>query len=128
MTTKNDRAASHALAKTAMSSISPQEYENKTNGNNGAVPSGMGPAIGGMTMFASSVFAGFIPIIPYLFLSGSYALVSSIIVSMIALSILGYVSALAIKAKPIRRAVRMLMLGGSAIIIGVIVSVFVRVA
>ena len=86
------------------------------------------PLVGGLIMFVSFIAAGFIPLVPYLFASGYSSLIISIVVSLIALAILGYASALVIKTKPFRRALRMTILGGSAIVIGALVSLFVKVA
>jgi VIT1/CCC1 family predicted Fe2+/Mn2+ transporter len=108
--------------------LSEESVEQFENSQKDALPVGMAPAAGGSIMFVSSVVAGFIPLLPYLWFSGTTGLTVSIIVSLVALGILGYVSALAIKTKPLRRAFRMLVLGGSAIIIGALVSMFVRAA
>ena len=84
------------------------------------------PILGGIIMFVSFVVAGFIPLFPYLVATGNLALIISIIISLLSLGILGYVSAVVTKAKPFRRAMRMLILGGSAVIIGALVSIFVK--
>jgi len=104
-----------------LSEESVEEYENGK-----AAKASMSPAAGAFAIFVSSVAAGLIPILPYMTLFGWSALIVSIAVSLLALVILGYASALIIKVRPWRRAMRMVTLGGSAIIIGALVSLFVR--
>lgn len=105
-----------------LSEESVEEYENKATG---AAPT-MGPTAGGVTMFISSVVAGFVVLFPYLIFSGNIALFFSIAVSLVALAVLGYVSAIAIETKPFRSSLRMFVIGGSAIAIGALVGFFVR--
>lgn len=81
---------------------------------------------GAVVMFVSFVIAGFIPVLPYLFLSGSPGLYSSIALSLLALFILGYVNGRISKIKPWRRSLRMVLLGGCAILVGVLVGRSVR--
>jgi VIT1/CCC1 family predicted Fe2+/Mn2+ transporter len=88
----------------------------------------MAPVIGGVIMFVSFVIAGFIPLVPYLFVSGYSSLIISITISLVALGILGYGSAKVTKARPWKRTFRMIILGGSAILIGAMVSFFVKIA
>ena len=125
-----------------LSEESVQEYEEKDNGRGeGSAPASsidnvrtlsitakrhMVPAVGAVIMFGSFVIAGFVPLVPYLFTSGSFPLTVSIIISLIALGVLGYASARVTKVSPWKRTFRMIVLGGSAIIIGALVSYFVR--
>ena len=109
-----------------LSEESVEEYEVKENGTAGTSKIGMTSAIGGTIMFVSFVVAGFVPLLPYLLSSGPTSLVTSIIISLVALGILGYISAKVTKAAPWKRTFRMLVLGGSAILIGAIVSFFVK--
>jgi len=82
------------------------------------------PFVGGLVMFASFILASFIPIGPYLFLNASSALFASIGVSIAALFLVGYVSARLSKTSVLRHGARMALLGGFAIVIGVIVGRF----
>lgn len=79
--------------------------------------------IGGAIMFVSYFTAGFIPLIPYIFLDVSTALPTSVSASLAALFLLGYVSARKFNAPVLRSAVRMFVLGGLAITAGTIVGV-----
>jgi len=85
------------------------------------------PAFGAVVMFISFVIAGFAPILPYLVLPTQYALAGSIVFSLLVLFVVGFVNASISRVKPWRRALRVALLGGLAIIVGVLVGKFVRV-
>jgi VIT1/CCC1 family predicted Fe2+/Mn2+ transporter len=78
----------------------------------------------GLMMFVSFVLVGFIPIIPYLFFAGHTGLVLSILVSILVLGIFGYAQAKLSALPSAWRVVRMMLLGGFAIIIGITVGKF----
>jgi VIT1/CCC1 family predicted Fe2+/Mn2+ transporter len=78
-------------------------------------------------MFISFVVAGLAPILPYLILPASLGLLGSIIFSLLVLFVVGFVNAKISRVKPWRRALRVVILGGLAIIVGVLVGKFVRV-
>ena len=84
------------------------------------------PFVGGSVMFVTFILASLIPIAPYLFLSAASALWVSIVVSILALFIVGYLSAKISKARVLKHAIRMALLGGLAIIVGVVVGKFVN--
>jgi len=111
-----------------LSEESVQEYEVKENSAAKTSKIALTSTIGGVIMFISFVVAGFIPLVPYLISSGSTSLVTSIIISLVALGILGYTSAKVTKAAPWKRTFRMIILGGSAIAIGALVSMFMKIA
>lgn len=73
-------------------------------------------------MFISYFISGFIPLLPYVLLPVSQAFVASIAVSLIALSILGAVAARLSHIPPIRSIIRAVLVGGVAILIGVLVG------
>lgn len=73
-------------------------------------------------MFLSYFFAGFIPLSPYLFLSASYAFQASIVASLAALSVLGFVSGKHARIPPLRPALQMFTIGGTAIALGTLVG------
>lgn len=77
-------------------------------------------------MFISYFGCGLVPLSPYLLLSGGSAFYVSIIVSLIALFILGLVSARILKTHQFKNALRMLLIGGLAILLGVAVGQTVR--
>lgn len=83
---------------------------------------------GAVTMLISYCLAGLLPLAPYTFLKGSTAVNISIALSLFGLMTLGYGTSVYYKRKsPIMRAIKMLMLGGSAIIVGIMIGKLFRV-
>jgi VIT1/CCC1 family predicted Fe2+/Mn2+ transporter len=82
---------------------------------------------GSLIMFFSYFAAGFIPLAPYLIFNVNPALVFSISLSLLALFILGVVSSKFFKQKhTTKHGVKMLVIGGMAIAVGVIVGKLVN--
>src|SRR5271157_1703904 len=104
-----------------LSEESAEEYEIK-----GEV-SGVKAVLSGTTMFISFIIASFIPILPYLFFGFGSALLFSMIFSMIALFTVGIISAKISKVNVLKHGLKMVFLGGAAIIIGAIVGKFIRI-
>ncbi len=77
-------------------------------------------------MFVSYLVCGMIPLLPYLFLPVDQAFAWSIAVSLIALFVLGYISAKILKTNITKSSLRMLIIGGLAIGLGVIVGVILK--
>lgn len=73
-------------------------------------------------MFFSYFLTGFIPLFPYIAFEKQTAFYTSIVFSLISLFILGWVSGILFNAKVWRRAMEMLILGGVAIGVGIIVG------
>ena len=101
-----------------LSEQSAEEYEAK-----GEAPE-TGPFTAGTVMFITFILASFIPIIPYVIFGLAVALWCSIGFSLLALFAVGMVSAKIVKVKMWRHALKMMLLGGAAIVIGVIVGKF----
>lgn len=80
----------------------------------------------GAIMFASYIIAGGIPLSPYIFSSGKTALIISVCFSLIALICLGIVGSFLSKTNIVKNTIRMFILGGSAIAIGIIVGIFAK--
>ncbi|HYF29000.1 MAG TPA: VIT1/CCC1 transporter family protein [Candidatus Paceibacterota bacterium] len=99
-----------------LSEESAQEYEKKRTMTSKRA------ALGGLVMFLSCIVGGLVPILPYLLLPPEYTLAGSITLSLIALSILGLVHARVSKRRAWPRVVRMVALGGTAILVGVAVG------
>jgi vacuolar iron transporter family protein len=78
--------------------------------------------IAGMVMFCSYFVAGFIPLFPYLVIDGNQALITSVLLSVVALFILGAISGAITRTRIIRSAFRMAIVGGMAIAVGVSVG------
>jgi VIT1/CCC1 family predicted Fe2+/Mn2+ transporter len=77
---------------------------------------------GSITMFISYALSGLIPLAPYAFLEPKTALQYSIAASLLALALLGYISGKTFTKHPLRSLIRMVLLGGMAIVAGVIVG------
>ena len=77
-------------------------------------------------MFISFILASFIPIVPYLLFSITTALWCSIGFSLLALLVVGMISAKIVKVNMLSHATKMMLLGGAAIVIGVLVGKFVK--
>ncbi|MEX0933649.1 MAG: VIT1/CCC1 transporter family protein [Candidatus Paceibacterota bacterium] len=112
-----------ALSMGAGSFLSEQSVQEYALGNhNGSITA----IRGGIIMFFSYFLAGFIPLSPYLFLPSTEALLSSVGISLLALFLLGAVFARLFKAKIVGSGVRMLVVGGLAILIGILIGGFVQ--
>lgn len=83
--------------------------------------------LSGLIMFFSYLLAGFIPIVPYLFLSTNIALIISIGLSIFALLLLGIISAKIFKVPVLRHSLEIAILGAFAIVIGVAVAILMKV-
>lgn len=83
--------------------------------------------LGALVMFFSFFFAGLIPLFPYLIWTPLTALPISIVVSLLTLFTLGYATARIFKThSTAKSALRMMLIGGIAIALGVIVGNFVQ--
>ena len=78
---------------------------------------------GGLTMFGSYLLSGMIPLLPYMFFSPQSAMLISIIASLIGLFFLGFGTATYYhRPSPLRRAFKMLVLGGLAVAAGGVIG------
>lgn len=77
---------------------------------------------GGVIMFFSYFLSGFVPLSPYITLETKQAFMLSIGFSLVSLFVLGVVSAKLSGVSVFRRALRMLLVGGVAIGVGVAVG------
>jgi VIT1/CCC1 family predicted Fe2+/Mn2+ transporter len=99
-----------------LSEHSAQEYETGERSKSNA------PLLGAVVMFLAFVIAGIVPIAPYLFLPITSGIIWSVIVSLIFLGILGYVQARVSKVTPLTSIIRMVVIGGIAIILGLVIG------
>lgn len=81
-----------------------------------------------IAMFVACVIGGFVPLLPYLVTEGVTAIYASIALSVFFLGCMGYVQAKVTGKKVWPRIVRMVLLGGTAIAVGVIVGQVVGAA
>ncbi len=77
---------------------------------------------GAAIMFVSYALAGFIPLLPYVFFEREPAFLTSVAVSCLALFLLGFLGARYFGARGYRSGLRMLLLGGAAIGVGILVG------
>jgi VIT1/CCC1 family predicted Fe2+/Mn2+ transporter len=103
-----------------LSEESAEEYETRNESSHKK------PLLGGVIMFISFVSASFVPIAPYLFSEGRLAIVISIVLSVVALFLVGIASAGASKLKLLRNGAKMAVLGGAAIMIGAAIGYLFR--
>ena len=99
-----------------LSEESGEEYESRAD-----VAEGPSILAGGI-MFVTFVAASLIPLVPYLIFTTWIALAVSIIVSILALFLVGLLSAHLAHLPLLWRGARMAILGGAAIVIGVIIG------
>ncbi|MBI2483445.1 VIT1/CCC1 transporter family protein [Candidatus Uhrbacteria bacterium] len=85
-------------------------------------------ASGGAVMFVSYVAAGFIPLGPYAIFPVSHALWYSVIGTLGALFVLGVLVAWESRTRMIRHGCEMLLFGGAAIAVGMIVGRLAQIA
>jgi VIT1/CCC1 family predicted Fe2+/Mn2+ transporter len=97
-----------------------EEYEQR-----GAVPLRKS-IIAGLTMFFSYLVAGFIPLGPYILLPALFAFWLSILFSLSALFLLGALSGKVSSLNSLKTGFRMLLIGGGALLIGIIVGMLVN--
>jgi VIT1/CCC1 family predicted Fe2+/Mn2+ transporter len=86
------------------------------------------PLAGALIMFVSYALAGFVPLLPYVFFERGSAFVISISFSCFALFLLGFIGARYFGARGYRTGLRMFLLGGGAIAVGVLVGRLLHVS
>lgn len=106
---------------TFLSEESAEEYEAKSEVSDSRPYDAAG------IMFISFLLAAFIPIAPYMILSSSVALWYSIALSLAALFAAGIIIAKVSQIQLIKHATKTVLLGGAAILIGVIVGKVIMV-
>ena len=80
----------------------------------------------GVIMFFSYFIAGFIPLTPYIFLQPMEAFWISIVFSLVALFVLGLVSGKIFKINMVRKGFETFLLGGTGVVVGVVVGFIVQ--
>lgn len=95
---------------------SAEEYEHRT------VVSPHRSVVDGVIMFFSYFVSGFIPLAPYFVVNTNRAFGASIVLSLVALFALGVIGARISGRRFLRRGIRMCVIGGLAIGVGVVVG------
>jgi VIT1/CCC1 family predicted Fe2+/Mn2+ transporter len=89
----------------------------------GQVPQTVEAVKGALTMLVSYCLAGLLPLSPYVFFTGQQAVIISVALSLLGLMILGYgTSVFYGRPKPWARALKMLLLGGIAVLAGMLIG------
>lgn len=99
-----------------LSETSVQEYQKQKNASFDH------SFVGGVVMFVSYLAAGLVPLVPYLIVEGANALILSITATLVVLFLLGAASGRVTGISIIKSGFRMLLLGGGAIVLGMIVG------
>jgi len=73
-------------------------------------------------MFVSYFISGFIPLAPYVFMAGASAFITSIVLALVSLVVLGAISARLAQARFLPITLRMTVIGGLAIGVGILVG------
>ena len=104
-----------------LSEESAEEYMSHSNVNDRQ------SLISAILMFTSCVLASLIPLIPYIIFASGTALIASISLSVMSLFIVGALSARFSRLPMLWRGMRMALLGGAAIVMGVAIGTLMPV-
>lgn len=89
----------------------------------GEVPNTFEAIKGASTMLVSYCLAGLLPLAPYVFLTGQTAVTTSVALSLFGLLTLGYGTSIYFgRPHPYRRAIKMMLLGGIAVAVGMLIG------
>lgn len=91
-----------------------------------AMPKAGISVVGAVIMFVSYFLSGFVPLMPYVFAESAIAFPLSISLSLVALFILGCVGGKLSKISIWRNGLKMMVIGGVAIALGVLVGVLIN--
>lgn len=103
-----------------LSESSVEEYLSHTQSD------GRIPAAGGLVMFVAYVLAGFVPLAPYILFVPAIAFPVSIILTLGVLFALGVWSARIVHLSLLRSGLRMLIVGGLAVAVGILIGGLVK--
>ena len=112
-----------AFSMSVGSFLSERVTEEYQNGFNSKTSKSLQAAI---IMLFSYFISGLIPLLPYIFLDVTTAFWQSIVASLVALFGLGYLSARILRTNLLKNALRMMVIGGTAVFLGVVVGMVVR--
>ncbi len=115
-----------AIAVEAISMAAGEFLSEETEKDLGSSSRRTNPIIGGIIMLVSYFAAGLISLIPVLLLPAEYSLPASIGAAFVGLFCLGYVRGKVTGKSPAASAVKVLVIGGIATVIGIAVGVFFR--
>lgn len=84
------------------------------------------PLFSGLFMTVAGTLAGLVPLAPVIFLKHPYSLVTSIFAALLILFLIGYVKGRVLKTTPIRGGIKIMIIGGLATGLGVIVGILFK--
>lgn len=85
------------------------------------------PKVAGIFMGVSYMVGGSVPVIPYIFASGRSAIYLSVLATMFALFIVGYVKSKFVKVDALKGGLEMLIIAGASALVGYIVGYLGRI-
>ena len=85
------------------------------------------PKVSGLLIFASYVLAGLIPLFPYLILPHLQAIPVSIVAALLGMVVLGVIKGKVTKKSTLRSAGEVLLIGGIAAAIGIVIGLIFKV-
>ncbi len=80
------------------------------------------PIISGVIMFIAYFLAGLVPLLPILIFPIGYSREVAIVAALVGLFVLGYLKGKIVKVSPIKSAVEILVIGGIATVVGIVVG------
>lgn len=83
--------------------------------------------IGALIMFFAYLGAGMIPVLPVILVGPPQSAVISVVLALLGLFTVGFVRGIFAKEQPIRNAIELLIIGGVATTIGLLVGYFLKV-
>ena len=86
------------------------------------------PLVSGALMFTSYLLAGFIPLLPVIFLEYPSSVLLAVILAFSGLFLLGFIKGRLLHSHPWRSGTKILIVGGLATIIGLVVGLAFRVS
>ncbi|MEX2006908.1 MAG: VIT1/CCC1 transporter family protein [Candidatus Saccharimonadales bacterium] len=84
------------------------------------------PSVSGLLMFTAYFLAGFVPLVPVLLLTYPGSVWVSVIFALCGLFVLGYLKGRVLKTSPFRGGLKILVVGGLATLLGVVVGLVFR--
>lgn len=85
------------------------------------------PLFSGFLMLVAYALAGFIPLLPVVFFDYSYSVYFSLLFGLLGLFALGFVKGKFAKVNPLKSAVKILVVGGAATVLGIVVGYILKV-
>lgn len=86
------------------------------------------PIVGGLIMLVSYAVAGLVPLLPVMLLPGKLAIVAAVVAALIGLFVLGYFKGQITQRSPLRSGFKVLIVGGLATLIGIVVGIVFKTA